>query len=191
MKNTFAFILILLFLGNTPNSSLAEKPADNKEISFVREIFNFHVVVPGVLRGSQPREASLKLLRDYCGVKTILDLRNDKENIEWERQVVENLGMDFINIPMSGNQKQEAEKIEQCLNIMADKSRQPVFVHCQAGKDRTGLITAAYKIKYINWSLEDALFEMLAYGYSRSCCFKLEESLLEWNLKRKEKLLKP
>ncbi|MDP2927460.1 MAG: dual specificity protein phosphatase family protein [Candidatus Omnitrophota bacterium] len=74
---------------------------------------------------------------------------------------------------------------------MHDKSMQPVFVHCQAGKDRTGMICAAYKMKYDNWSLENALFEMLVYGYSRSCCFQLEESLSAWNLWRKEKPLNP
>ena len=179
-----------MFLGNTYNFSLAEKPTANKEISFVREIFNFHVVAPGVMRGSQPSEASLKLLKDYCGVKTILNLRSD-ELVEWERQVVEKLGMDFINIPMNGGQKQGVEKIEQCLNIMRDKARQPVFLHCQAGKDRTGLICAAYKIKYENWSLEEAFFEMLSYGYSRSCCLQLEESLSAWDLWRRNKSLKP
>lgn len=190
MKKIIVFLL-LLFLGNIYHFSLAEELTYNKEISFVREIFNFHVVEPGILRGSQPSEASLKLLKDYCGVKTILNLRDDEEKVNWERQVSEKLGMDFINIPMNGGQKQAAKKIEQCLNIMHDKSRQPVFVHCQAGKDRTGMICAAYKIKYNNWNLENALFEMLVYGYSRSCCLQLEESLSEWNLWRKEKPLTP
>ncbi len=181
--------LLLLFFANTYTFLTAEELVYNKEISFVREIFNFHIVAPGVMRGSQPSQANLKLLKDYCGVKTILSLRNDNENVAWERQLVEKLGMDYINIPMNASQKQPAEKIEQCINLMHDTSRQPVFVHCQAGKDRTGMVCAAYKIKYDNWSLENSLFEMLAYGYSRSCCLQLEESLSEWNSRRKEKLL--
>ena len=169
MKKINVFLLVLLAFVNFHISSFAEEPKHIKEISFVKEIYNFHVVAPGIMRGSQPSEASIKLLQDYCGIKTILNLRSDKVEVEWERQIAEKLGIDYINIPMSGGQKQSLEKIEQCLNIMQDKTRQPIFVHCQAGKDRTGMICAAYKMKYNNWRLEDALFEMLTYGYSRSC----------------------
>ena len=182
----------MLILGNTRQFSSAEELTKNKkEVSFVREIFNFHVVAPGIMRSSQPSEAGLKLLKDYCGIKTILNLRDDQEKVEWERQIAEKLGIDFINIPMNGGQKQGAEKIEQCLNIMRDKARQPVLVHCWGGKDRTGMICAAYRMKYENWSLADALFEMLTYGYSRSCCFQLEESLFAWDLWRRSKSAKP
>ena len=187
--NMKIIVFLLLFFANIHNFLTAEELVYNKDISFVREIFNFHIVAPGLMRGSQPSQDSFRLLKDYCGVKTILNLRSDNENVEWERQLVEKLGMDYINIPMNASQKQPAEKIEQCINIMHDALRQPVFVHCQARKDRTGMVCAAYKIKYDNWSLENALFEMLAYGYSRNCCLALEESLFEWNSKRKEKLL--
>ena len=187
MKKINIFLLVLLALVNFNIFSFAEELKQNKEISFVKEIYNFHVVAPGIMRGSQPSEASIKLLQDYCGIKTILNLRSDKVEVDWERQVAEKLGIDYINIPMNGGQKQSLEKIEQCLNIMQDKARQPIFVHCQAGKDRTGMICAAYKIKYNNWRLEDALFEMLTYGYSRSCCFQMEESLSAWDLWRKNK----
>ena len=176
MKKIIIFSFLLLILGNICQFSSAEELTKNKEVSFVRQIFNFHLVAPGIMRSSQPSEASFKLLKDYCGVKTILNLRDDNEKVEWERQVAEKLGIDFINIPMNGGQKQGADKIEQCLNIIHDKARQPVLVHCWGGKDRTGLICAAYRMKYENWSLADALFEMLAYGYSRSCCFQMEDS---------------
>jgi len=35
------------------------------------------------------------------------------------------------------------------------------------------MICAAYRIEYDNWSLKDALSEMLTYGYIRSCCLQL------------------
>jgi len=49
----------------TPLLSLAEQEGQEKEISFVKEIFNFHIIDPNVMRGSQPSEESLKLLKDY------------------------------------------------------------------------------------------------------------------------------
>ncbi len=178
MKKLFLLVAIL-FLWN--GCSLAEKPYYNKEVSFVREIFNFHIVEPNVMRGSQPSERALKLLKKYYGVKTILSLRDDKQVNEWERQIVEKLGMTFINIPMNPIKSQKPETIEQSINIIRDKSNHPIFVHCQSGKDRTGMIFAAYRIKYDNWSYEDALMEMYAYGYDPIWCFKLKNSLDKWN----------
>lgn len=138
------------------------------------------------MRGSQPNESGLRLLKDYCGLKTVLDLREDESNIEWERGIVEGLGMVFVNIPMNGSRLEKPETIEKCVDILHDKTRRPIFVHCYAGKDRTGLICAAYRMKYQQWSIENALLEMFMYGYSRSCCVEMERSLSAWDSWRKE-----
>jgi tyrosine-protein phosphatase SIW14 len=179
MKKIFFLILILLFWGNS--FSLAEEAVYDREVSFPREIFNFHVVAPNIMRGSQPSEKGFRMLKDYCGVRTILTLRNHQGDNEWEKAIVEKLGIRFINIPMAGNTEQDIDTIERCLDIINDKSNQPIFVHCRAGKDRTGMIFAAYRVKYEHWSLEDALLEMLVYGYDRNCCLNLEKSLIKWN----------
>lgn len=164
---------------------LAEAPPDYKKTSLSYNIFNFHIVAPNVMRSGQPSEGDFKILKEHYNVKTILNLRNNKKHNEWEKEVIEKLGMKYINIPMSGRKKQSIEKIEKCLNIINNESNQPILVHCHAGKDRTGLICAAYRIKYDNWSFGDALIEMLAYGYDQARCFVLKESLNEWNAWRK------
>ncbi len=182
MKKIFLLLLVTVFLGTA--CCLAEEVAYSnydKQVSFPKEIFNFHVVAPNIMRGSQPSEEAFRLLKEYCGVKTILDLRSDIENLEWEKRIVEGLGMNFINIPMSGRQAQAIETIEQCLGIINNKANQPIFVHCQGGKDRTGMIFAAFRMKYDRWSFKEALLEMLVYGYSRSCCMELEKSLIKWD----------
>jgi len=38
-------------------------------------------------------------------------------------------------------------------------------LHCQHGADRTGLITALYRIVYQGWSKDQALEEMLQGGF--------------------------
>jgi protein tyrosine/serine phosphatase len=87
--------------------------------------------------------------------------------------------MTFINIPMEAEQEQGTEKIQECLDIITDKARQPIFVHCHGGKDRTSLIFAAYRIKYDHWGIEDAYKEMLAYGYNENF-YNLNKSLRNW-----------
>jgi protein tyrosine phosphatase (PTP) superfamily phosphohydrolase (DUF442 family) len=182
MKKAILPLLFILFFAACP--AQAEQEVQDKEVSFVREIFNFHVIAPGVMRGSQPSEEAIRLLKEYCGLKTIIDLRGKKKDVAQEAGVAKELGIDFINITMNAREKQGLNDIDRCLEIMHDKSRQPVFVHCHSGKDRTGMVCAAYRIKYDGWTLDEALSEMLAYGYSRSCCLLLEESLSEWDLRR-------
>jgi protein tyrosine/serine phosphatase len=178
-------VLLLLFSGSYV-FPLSEKSSYDRSLSFAREIFNFHVVVPNVLRGSQPSEAALKLLKRYCGVKTVLSFRNEKGHNKKEEEYVKKLGMKFINIPMDATKEQSIATIEKAIAIINDKANQPIFVHCQAGKDRTGIIFAAYRIKYNNWSMEDALMEMLVYGYDRVIFPNLERSLYNWDNGRKK-----
>ena len=145
----------------------------------VYNIANFHVVTPEILRGGQPTKEGLIILKEYFDLKTILNLRDDKAEVERERKVAEGLGLDFINIPMDTGEEQSIEKIQEALDIITDKKRQPIYVHCHGGKDRTGLVFAAYRIKYDHWGLEGAYKEWLAYGFNENY-FNLNKSLRKW-----------
>jgi protein tyrosine/serine phosphatase len=181
---TLILVSILLFSGIYV-FSLSERSAYDRSLSFSREIFNFHVVAPNIMRASQPTEEAIRLLKRYCGIKTILNLRNDN-SCKPEEKYVKKLGIKFINIPMDATQEQSIATIEKAIAIINDKANQPIFVHCYAGKDRTGIIFAAYRIKYNNWSMEDALMEMLVYGYDRILFPNLERSLYNWDRWRRK-----
>lgn len=173
-------LLLLVWLVFSVAPCFAGEVACDRGTSFAYEVPNFHLVAPGIMRGSQPSDEALAILKSCYGTKTVLSLRDGSENSVQEQQVVEGLGMRFVNIPMSGGVGQSPQVIEEALAVIADKKNQPVFVHCAAGKDRTGLIIAAYRIRYDRWSFQDALNEMLMYGYDRTCCKPMEDSLREW-----------
>ena len=159
--------------------AVVSSPARRSGNAPVYKITNFHIVAPGIIRTAQPSEEGFQILKEYCGIKTVLNLHDNAKKIAWEKDVTEKLGIEFINIPMNAKY-QEIEKIERCLDIITDKKKQPVLVHCVAGKDRTGLVIGAYRIKYDNWSLEDTFKEMLAYGYFEGFS-ELTKSLETWH----------
>jgi len=146
----------------------------------VRVITNFHMVTPGILRGAQPNDQALGYLKSIASVKTVLNLRNETNLVAHEKQVVESLGMTYISIPMIGTNAQDPGAIDAALAVLTSQGLQPVFIHCMAGKDRTGLVLAAYRVRYEHWLLDDAIQEMLLYGYDRGCCSNLESSLKLW-----------
>lgn len=40
-----------------------------------------------------------------------------------------------------------------------------VLIHCLHGEDRTGIVIAAYRIRYQNWSVENAIKDMYQNGF--------------------------
>ena len=46
-----------------------------------------------------------------------------------------------------------------------DKATAPVYVHCQFGQDRTGTMVAMYRMHKDGWNGDQALQEMLQYGF--------------------------
>lgn len=151
-------------------------------------INNFMQVEAGVYRGSRPTPEQIQELA-RIGVRTVIDLQGgDAEmpvagwimgeiepgeftkDIEAEgREVlaagISNFYNEALNSFESVNQP-EAVKIQAALQIMSDPSKLPVYVHCEHGKDRTGLVVALYRVIYDHWSPEQAHQEMIQMGHS-------------------------
>src|SRR5215813_2442728 len=96
-------------------------------------------------RGGQPRREDYVLLA-ALGIKTVVNLRQDEPDDE--QTLLENAGMKFYSIPMSASYPPSEISIHQFLKIVNDPANQPVFVHCEDGHIRTGVMTAVYRITH-------------------------------------------
>ena len=131
--------------------------------SSAREIQNFFQVDDHVYRGAQPTGEGLRYLAKI-GVKTVLDLRENDSEASAEEQAVTALGMQFVNVPMTGLTPPTEAEISRILGLLEDTAVGPVFVHCQRGADRTGAIVAAYRIDHDHWDNAAALKEAKSRG---------------------------
>ena len=125
-------------------------------------IDNFGQVNTNYYRGAQPKG------RDYAdlaalGVKTIIDLTQDGESAE--PALVQAAGMRFFRIPMTTHETPGAEKLAEFLRIVNDPVNQPVYVHCQGGRHRTGVMTAVYRMTADQWTPDQAFAEMKRYKF--------------------------
>ncbi len=125
---------------------------------------NFHQVNPNIYRGARPEEKDFYLLVQ-TGIKTILSLETKLSREE--RDLAEKHGLTYIWIPMHPVYTPEKKTIDEVIAILRNPVHQPVFIHCYKGKDRTGLIIAAYRVTVDGWSFEDAYQEMKKYGFHR------------------------
>ncbi len=115
---------------------------------------NLHRVSTTLYRGAQPtREGLLELRR--LGVKTVVSLRA----FHGEREAVAAAGLGYERISFKVWHPED-EDLRRFLAVATDPSRQPVFVHCLRGADRTGTAVAAYRICVEGWAREEAIDEM-------------------------------
>lgn len=123
---------------------------------------NFDTVDSGVLhRGAAPTPAGVAQLRDR-GIRTIVDLQdtNDAD----ERAAAEKLGIKYVQIPMRPWPFVPSNaKMIRFLAVVLCPANQPVFVHCQFGKDRTGAAVAVYRRVIDGWSADSAIADLHAH----------------------------
>ncbi len=115
-------------------------------------------VANGIFRGAQPKPEGYATLK-AMGVRTVVNLRSR----HGEREAVEAAGMRSIEIPMNTMKNVDPAAVREALSVMTDPANRPVFVHCQHGKDRTGLVVAVYRMEVDGWSEVEA--EMDAFGF--------------------------
>ncbi len=147
---------VLMVTGDQANT--ARNPKWAKKLS-LPGVGNFHKVCDVLYRGAQPTAQGMKNL-EKMGIKTVVNLRS----FHSDRDEMKDTKMAYEHITMKAWHAEEKE-IVRFLKIVADKDNQPVFVHCQYGADRTGTMSAIYRIIVQNWTKEDTIEEMTKGGF--------------------------
>ncbi len=114
-----------------------------------------------VFRGCAPQKAQDFIQLQRLGIKTILDLQGDLIELLSNDLAKEIDACDFkIRAqPMSGVWRPSKQQLINAVAYIQNEEG-PVFVHCQHGVDRTGMVIAAWRMIVGGWSLEAATAEM-------------------------------
>jgi protein tyrosine/serine phosphatase len=132
-----------------------EKRGDNRIKNFGRINENYY-------RGGQLKARDFKTLQEL-GVRTVINLR--RGDSRKEEAWVQNAGMKYFKIPLSTTRPATKEQTEDFLKLVREPAHWPVYVHCAAGRHRTGAMTAIYRITHDSWTADMAYLEMKQYGY--------------------------
>jgi tyrosine-protein phosphatase SIW14 len=143
---------------------------------------NFAIISEGLYRGEQPGPEGFATLKKM-GVKTIVNLRL----LHSDRDALLGTGLQYVHLRCQAWHP-EAEDVAQFIKIVRDEKNQPVFVHCQHGSDRTGMMVASYRILEQGWTPAEAASEVYNFGYHR--LFRdIRSFMLEFNDERMRKLV--
>jgi undecaprenyl-diphosphatase len=120
---------------------------------------NFHTVQEGKLyRSGQPGKLQLERWIKKYHLKTILVLKPTLRRDEVE--IAERYGVTLHHIPLGTNQGPSEEEWQRILSLLTDEQKFPLLYHCHGGADKTGVITAMYRVEVQHWTLSKAMLEM-------------------------------
>ncbi|MBI9077620.1 MAG: tyrosine-protein phosphatase [Desulfatibacillum sp.] len=154
------FMLLLLGCVLISASAAAEdaclQPAQAVKISGISNLFK---VSDTLYRGAQPAAEGFKEL-EAMGIKTVVNLRVTYG----DETGASNTSLNLVGIPMFPWQP-EAEDVIRFIRLTKDPATAPVYLHCHHGSDRTGVMTASYRVVVCGWTLDQAIEEMKHGGF--------------------------
>lgn len=129
---------------------------------------NFETVRSGVLyRSGQPRGVGLEFVRLF-GIRTLVNLRSPgSDGTREEESFAAEKGLDFHNLTMGPSRQELETTVERFLDVVGNESNWPVLLHCSRGYERSGVLSAIYRIENDGWSNQEALEEAHRLGLDK------------------------
>lgn len=125
---------------------------------------NFREVEPGLYRGGAPGTEGVAYLK-ALGVKTIVTLDDRQPENLAEANASAAVGIREVTAPLSGFWWPTENRVNRALEALEDPALRPIFVHCQHGQDRTGLVVGLYRVEANRWQPAHAYEEMKELGF--------------------------
>jgi|GEM_PF-436904 len=134
-----------------------------------------------IYRSGEPLPRAAKRAVAEMGVKTIIDLGAHTPGTEEEitaQQTAEELGVTRYRFGLIGDATGDPNDYVAALTLMNDPANQPVWVHCAAGSERTGMLIALHRIINDGWDIDRAYDETHQYDHDDNP--HLREMLDRW-----------
>ena len=155
-------LLLLLFLASfAAVPALADQPARPAEWAKPTPsaaLKNFFRLDDKVYRSAQPDRKGFEELK-RLGIRNVLSFRDHHA----DDRDAKGLGLMLYRVKMEAGEISDEQVVDSLRIIRTAKG--PIVIHCWHGSDRTGLISAMYRILYQNWSKEEAIEELMKGGY--------------------------
>lgn len=135
------------------------RPANWAEPLNVEGVPNLHRLTPMLYRSEQPTALGMKNL-EKLGIRTVINLRAFNSDTKELRGTT----LRGVHVPVH-TWHLETEDIVAVMRELRRPENGPFLIHCQHGADRTGLMSAMYRMLEQDWSAEDALQELVDGGY--------------------------
>ena len=114
----------------------------------------------GLYRGSRLDDQSMGALKEM-GVKGVVNLCMENND---DAPRAAKLGLQALHVPILDNSAPTVAQMMQFIHFA--QANAPTYVHCEAGKGRTGTAVACYRIAVDGWTADQAIAEAQTFGLS-------------------------
>lgn len=118
-------------------------------------------------RGSRPSQAKLSLLaRESYAATVDLCAEMDGGDAPQINKAGLAASLKTHHIPITDGTAPRLDQVIELLQLLASPETGRIYLHCEAGQARTGVMTACYRMAVMGWSPQDALLEARNFGCS-------------------------
>ena len=142
------------------------RPAQWAEPILLEGVPNLHRISPTLYRSEQPTALGMKNL-EKLGIRTVINLRyfNDDED-EVKGTSLRTERTKILTWRLGD------KHVVEVMSLLKKTENGPFLIHCQHGADRTGLMTAMYRVLEQDWTPDDALRELTDGGFGYHSMWK-------------------
>jgi protein tyrosine/serine phosphatase len=120
---------------------------------------NLHRLTDYLYRSEQPTADGFRNL-EKLGIRTVINLRYFNSDDDEAQGTSLRLHRVKILTWRAGD-----DHVVEVMRLLRQKENGPFLIHCQHGADRTGLMSAMYRMLEQDWTAQEALDELVDGGY--------------------------
>jgi protein tyrosine/serine phosphatase len=170
IRRTTAILALALASGVATAQALdtpaPARPANWAEPITLEGVRNLYRISPMLCRSEQPTALGFKNL-EKLGIRTVINLRwfnNDEKEAAGTLLRTERVKILTWDI--------DDHHVIAVMRMLRDPANGPYLIHCQHGADRTGVMSAMYRVLEQGWTPDEALAELQGGGYGYHSMWK-------------------
>jgi len=150
---------------DTPPPPQFSQPSASRPLQWAQNVpetrvNNLHRITPSLYRSAQLSKDDVPQLQKL-GIKKVISFRAFHSDSE----ILAGTGITMQRIPINTWNIHDEDMVAALKALRNVEQDGPVLIHCQHGADRTGLVSALYRVLYQGWTKEQALDELEHGGY--------------------------
>ncbi|OJB39743.1 protein-tyrosine-phosphatase [Burkholderia ubonensis] len=147
-------------VGAQPSTDVAARPFQWAQSVPDARLDNLHRITPSLYRSALLSREDVPELQKL-GIRKVISFRA----FHSDERILAGTQITMQRIPINTWYIRDEDMVA-ALRALRDADRDgPVLIHCQHGADRTGLVSALYRMVYQGWTREQALDELQHGGY--------------------------